>query len=195
MGVTGRAGDRLRALLGVVLLGGLLAAGCSSSSTGSSAGPEPGIPSTAAASAGTPAVSTPSPQRTSTGDVVNDGYVFFWVAFINALAAGDPNFPDLTQRASGQALAFARDAVTTYRTEGWTRVVKDGYRIDSRVVQRQADTARVSDVQDWSKWPLVHGDNDEIVPGSTPRQCITAGLVRRNGSWIVDTLTFAPNTC
>jgi len=121
--------------------------------------------------------------------------VFFWRAFINALAAGDPNYPDLTQRASGQALAYARDAVTTYRVEGWTRVVRDGYRINSRVVQRQADTARVNDVQDWSKWPLVHGDNDEIVPGSTPRQCITAGLVRHNGGWIVDTLTFAPNTC
>jgi len=147
------------------------------------------------AAATTPAATSRSRVTGSTGDVVNDAYTLFWVAFMDSQATWDPNRPELTQHASGQALATVREFVRVYREKGWVRVIKDGYRLDSRVVARQATTARVSDVQDWSKWPLVIGNSDEVVPGSTPRQCITAGLVLRDGAWIVDTLAFAPNTC
>jgi len=114
---------------------------------------------------------------------------------MDAQAYWDPNLAELTRHASGQALATAREFVRVYREKGWVRVIKDGYQLNEQVVARQATTARVSDVQDWSKWPLVIGNSDNVVPGSTPRQCITAGLVLRDGAWIVDTLAFAPNTC
>ncbi|CAO5259236.1 xylanase [Frankia sp. AgKG'84/4] len=179
-------------LLGVVLLGGVLVAGCSASGAESPPATSPGTGPTASANSSTV---RPSPERTSTGDVVNDGYVLFWQAFINAQTNWDPNLPELARHASGQALSYARESVTAARTEGWVRVVRDGFQINSRVVRRQGDTARVSDVQDWSKWPLLVGNSDEVVPGSTPRQCITAGMVLRGGTWVVDTLTFAPNTC
>lgn len=187
-----RRGRVSGALLGVVLLGGMLAAGCSASHE---ATPSPTPRGAAPAPSASSSTVRPSPERTSTGDVVNDGYVFFWQAFINAQTNWDPDSPELARHASGQALAYAREAVRAARTEGWVRVVKDGFQINSRVIQRQGDTARVSDFQDWSKWPLVVGNSDEVVPGSTPRQCITAGMVLRGGTWIVDTLTFAPNTC
>lgn len=189
-------------LCGLILVAGVLGTGCSSSNA--EAVPAPATPSTMSASTGppgpevaatSPAANTSQLVQGTTGDIINDSYVYFWAGFMEAQATGNPDLPELTRYASGQALAAAREFVRVYREQGWVRVIKNGYRLDSRVVARQATTARVSDVQDWSKWPLVIGNSEDVVPGSTPRQCITAGLVLRDGAWIVDTLTFAPNTC
>jgi hypothetical protein len=156
--------------------------------------PAPESPSAPASSP--PTSATPSASPTSTGDAVNDSFVLFWGAFLDAQAYGDPDYPDLQQHATGQALAYVRETVTAYRTNGWVRVVQDGYRINSRVVQRTDTTARVTDVQDWTKWPLTVRATGEVVAGSTPpKQCITADLVPRGDTWVVTTIAFAQSGC
>ncbi len=53
----------------------------------------------------------------------------------------------------------------------------------------------MADVQDWNLWPLQVGETGRVVPDSTGRQCITAGLTRRDGVWLVTSLQFAQSGC
>ncbi len=101
----------------------------------------------------------------------------------------------MTRFGSGQALAWVREAIRAYADNGWGRSIKPGYGIHSRVTSRSGDVAGVADVQDWALWPLIDVKTGQVVPGSTPRQCITAELTRRDVAWTVTTLMFAQSGC
>lgn len=190
------AGRRRTGLLLCTLLLGVAVGGCTSDGDD----PSP-LPPARQGSVGfrTPeptATPRPAPTEVASDDAVDYGYVTFWVAFMNAQVDGTPDDAELTQRGTGQALAFARESITAYKTNGWVRTQLDGYRINSQVAERTATTARVSDVQDWSRWPLLVRATGKTVEGSTPtRQCITADLVRQEDRWVVSTLTFTQNAC
>ncbi|OHV39707.1 hypothetical protein BBK14_13630 [Parafrankia soli] len=180
--------------MGLLLCALLLGAGVGGcTSDGDDPSPLPPAPSQSFSAPSTTA--TPDPTRTGTGDEVNDGYVLFWQAFINAQVDGNPDLPELVQRAEGQALAFAQESVRAYRTNGWVRVIKEGFSVNSVVVDRGEATARVTDTQDWSKWPLTDRATGQVIDGSTPRQCITADMVRKGEVWAVSRLVFVQNAC
>jgi len=101
----------------------------------------------------------------------------------------------MTQHGTGQALAWAQEVINSYVANGWVRSVEPGFGINSRVTNRTGDTARISDVQDWARWPLVVRETGQKVPNSTSRQCITADLTRRDTSWLVSRLVFTQSGC
>ncbi len=172
----------------------ILGAGCSSG--GKSAAPEATASSAAGSGPAPPASSpTPLPMFTSSGDPVIDAYVHFWYGFVDAQALYQPDTPDLTRNGTGQALAWAQEAVRAYENNDWRRHLKSGYGIDPHVTNRSGDTVQIADVQNWDLWPLQIGETGQIVPNSTGRQCITAGLTRHNGAWLVSTLQFAQSGC
>ncbi|MCK9932774.1 xylanase [Frankia sp. Mgl5] len=136
-----------------------------------------------------------TPPEVASDDSVKYHYLFFWRSFMDAQYLRDPNFPKLAQRGEGEALAFARTSIEEYKKNGWVRVMKDGFQTHSKVLERTDGTARVSDVQDWSEWPLTVRASGQVVEGSAPRQCITADLVRRDDIWVVARLVFVQNAC
>lgn len=104
--------------------------------------------------------------------------------------------PKRRRRAAITSRTYNPEMISAYRVNGWVRVVKDGYRINSEVVERGATAARITDVQDWSRWPLTVRKTGQVVEGSTPaRRCITADLMLRDGIWVTTTLALAPGTC
>lgn len=183
-----------------VLLAGAVAAAAAGCSTNSDGAPRP-TSTTATASATAHATGSSSPTPTpastfhSTGDPIKDAYIRFWIGMLDAQTVGDPNYPPMTQYATGQALAWAQETIRAYVANGWVRDVRDGFRINDRLISRTRDTGRVGDVQDWSRWPLLVRETGAVVPNSTPRQCITADLVRRGEAWVVTTIVFAQSGC
>lgn len=188
------AGRRHVGLLLCVLLAAALVGGCGT------AGDEP-LP--APLRQGSVGFRTPGPLKTlrlgppevASDESVKYHYLFFWRTFMDAQYHGDPNFPKLAQRGEGEALAFVRTSIEAYRDNGWVRIPKDRFQINSEVLERTDSTARVSDVQDWSEWPLTDRTTGQVIDGSTPRQCITADLVRRDEIWVVTRLVFVQNAC
>jgi hypothetical protein len=141
---------------------------------------------------------SPSPTSTlhSTGDPINDAYIQFWAGLLDAQTLGEPDYPPMTQHASGQALVWAQETIRAYVTNGWVREIKPGYGIHSTVTARSGDTARVADVQDWGLWPLeVRSSGQPVAASTVRRQCITAGLSRQGGTWRVTTLALAQSGC
>jgi hypothetical protein len=192
-----RANGHARAALGALLAAAtVLAAGCSSGGSASGPSPTTGL-ATAATSRPATGSSTPSPASTfgNTGDPVDDAYSQFWLGFLNAQTLGNPTYPDMTRHATGQALAWAQEAVRAYVANGWVRSAKPGFALNERVTSRTQDRAQITDVQDWTLWPLVVRSTGQVVPNSTPRQCITAGLTRPAGAWLVTTLVFTQSGC
>ncbi|EIV91356.1 hypothetical protein [Frankia sp. QA3] len=192
-----RANSHTWTALGALLAAAtLLATGCSAS--GSTPGPTSTASSSTAAATPQPATSpSPSPSSTfgNTGDPIDDAYEQFWLGFLNAQTLGDPTYRDMTRRATGQALAWAQEVVRAYVANGWVRSVKPGFALHERVTSRSEQQARVTDVQDWTLWPLVVRSTGQQVPNSTPRQCITADLTRQDGTWLVTTLVFTQSGC
>lgn len=174
-----------------------VSAGCASGGDPQAQLPPAQAPLSAPGSAPPTAGTSPSPTSTfmSTGDPAHDGYVLFWKSFLDAQAYGAPDFPELGRRASGQALDWARTTISAYVTNGWVRRIKPGFGINSEVASRTDTTARVTDVQDWALWPLVVRGTDQVVAGSTPRQCITADLVPRGDTWVVTMIGFRQSGC
>lgn len=188
-------GSRTMVLVGLLAAAGLVVAACSS---GASEPVPAGSGGSARASATRPAASpSPKPSSTfrSTGDPINDAYVQFWLGFMNAQSWAQPNYPSLVNHATGQALAWAQETIRADSTYGWVRDVQSGYGVNSHVTRRSAETAQVTDAQDWTLWPLVVDKTGQIVSGSTGRRCITAGLSRRNGGWRVNTIVVAQGGC
>ncbi|WP_018505847.1 hypothetical protein [Parafrankia discariae] len=184
-----------RALLCAALVS-TVAAGCTSSGDDPQPLPPAQTPEHAiTTSSGPPETSKPIPTEVASNDAVQYDYGLFWQAFINAQVLGDADYPDLRKRAEGQALAFAQELVRAYRDNGWVRVIRDGFGTNPVVVARGDTTARVTDSQDWSKWPLTVRATGAIVPGSTPQQCFAADLVRRNDMWAVSRLTSVQHLC
>ncbi len=191
------ANRHTRTALGALLAAAtFLAAGCSSN--GSIPGSAP-VATSSTTEATRPATGLPSPSPSSTlrstGDPINDAYVQFWAGLFDAQTFGNPDYPDMTRHATGQALAWAQETIRTYVDKGWVRSLEPGFALHERVVSRSGDTGRVSDVQDWARWPLVVRSTGQLVPNSTPRQCVTADLTRRADVWLVSTIVFTQSGC
>lgn len=188
--------QRLCRVLLCAALVSTVAAGCTSDGDGPQPLPPAETPEHAiTTSPGPPETSEPIPTEPASDDAVSYNYLLFWQAFINAQAAGERDYPALLERATGQALVWAQESIDAYTANGWGRDLQEGYEIDPKVVERTDTTARLTDIQDWSKLPLVIRKTGVIVAGSTPRQCITAELVRRGDVWALSRLVFAPDTC
>lgn len=188
----------VRRLVGCLLASALLSAviaGCSpANGAGELLPPAESAPPTDPS----PPATTPKPAPTEidSDDAVRYAYFRFWVAFMDAQAKGDADSTELRQRGTGQALTFTLETISAYQANGWARDIQEGYQINAEVMERSPTAARITDIQDWSKWPLFVLETSEVVTGSTPtRQCITADLIRQDDQWLVSTLAFTQDTC
>lgn len=188
--------QRLCRVLLCAALVSTVAAGCTSDGDDPQPLPPAETPEHAiTTSSGPSETSEPIPTEPASDDAVMYDYGLFWQAFLNAQGKGERADPPLLEHATGQALAFAQESIDAYKANGWVRDIQEGYKVDPKIVERADTTARVTDIQDWSKLPLVARTTGKVVAGSTSRQCITADLIRRDSVWVLSTITFVQDAC
>jgi hypothetical protein len=163
--------------LAVVLAGGVVIAGCSSST--------PATPLPDGGSGSTSATPTPSPTRSV--DPVVAAYLAYWDAVIHANATANPGDPPLARHIAGTELAAVRNSIRLNRVQGLS--VRGSVTHQPRLVSTTGDSATVEDCYDTSAWSPVEIKTGKGV-GSEPdngtgRYKSRFTLRQTSGNWLV----------
>jgi len=165
----------LRCAVAVLVVVGLgVVVGCDRRGGGPRATAGPPRPSLGAASA--------DPQTAAV-----EAYRGMWRAWVAAGATSDPNHPDLTRYASGDALTKARLALQTARDRG---LVSKGEpvlnpRIDSASPPAKPRAVRIRDCIDTTKWLTYKASGELANDGPGGRRDVVADVRLRAGTWKV----------
>lgn len=178
-------------LLAIVTL--VASAACSTDTSSEDAASPPPM-SAAAPGAATSVPPAPSeasvtaqpPPPTSPGEAALDAYRQMWAAMLTAAQSSDPDAPDLSQYATGEALAKLRYSLTADQQHGL--VSKGQLRIAPEVADLAGTTAKITDCADDSEWLRYNRDGSpkQGPPGGRHKVAATATVV--DGRWKVSEL-------
>ncbi len=181
----------------VVCLAVVLAAGCSTTSSGTT-GPSSTRPS-AASTSPSAGSSTPSPAPATPQEKALAAYRGMWTDMAAAAVTSDYKSALLGRHASGDALLKIKQSLYSDKQTGL--VTKGQPVLDPRAqgVSTSGGLTRVSvvdcaDASHWLKYKAATGTLQDNVPGG--RHAVTAQVVGENGSWVVVQFLVRPvGTC
>lgn len=177
---TNRADCGIRAAL-LAFVAAFLLAACTSAPT------EDATPSLAASppSSPTAAAASPSPTEDLPAEALS-AYRDYLSALTGALAAGDPEAPQLAERADGPALEVTRQQLQANVTDGLIATGTIQPAATSAEVTIDGDRANVQDCLLNDLAQVRAGDTGEVVQAANGnRQPLTATLTRGEDGWVV----------